>query len=67
MFLERDLVTKCSRVSELTSSITTTLLENIPISKKTNDFLEEFFYKTDGKASERVCNELMNLLKDKFQ
>ena len=67
LFLERDLVTKCSRISELTSSITTTLLENIPISKKTNDFLEEFFYKTDGKASERVCNELMNLLKDKFQ
>jgi hypothetical protein len=40
------------------------VIESNPVSKeKINDFIEEFFYKLDGRASERIGDTIFNLLK----
>ena len=40
------------------------VVESNPVTKeKIDDFIEEFFYKLDGRASERIGDTILNLLK----
>jgi hypothetical protein len=60
--LNRKLAVKCTDLEKLDFSIKTILDQNPISEKEIQDFLEEFFYKLDGKASERVTNLIMNLV-----
>ncbi len=63
VFLERDLAVDCKESSSLLRSINLALAENQYTDQKRDNFIREFMYTWDGCASERICDELLNLVK----
>lgn len=63
VFLERGLVSECKELSTLVPLIESAWSSNPTASEKIDDFISEFFYKSDGQASERISNEIIKLLK----
>ena len=59
--VEKGLAIECTDPSNLVK-----LIEQIPhnseYDKKCDDFIKEFLYKADGRASERICDEILKLL-----
>tara|TARA_B100001750_G_scaffold161336_1_gene130135 strand:- start:1076 stop:2371 length:1296 start_codon:yes stop_codon:yes gene_type:complete len=63
IFQEKGVVSECKNKSTIIPLIKE-VIESNPITKeKTDDFIEEFFYKLDGRASERIGDSIINLLK----
>jgi len=63
IFQEKGVVSECKDKSTIIPLIKE-VIESNPITKeKTDDFIEEFFYKLDGRASERIGDTIINLLK----
>ena len=66
IFQEKGVVSECKDKSTIIPLIKE-VIESNPITKeKTDDFIEEFFYKLDGRASERIGDTIINLLKIKY-
>ena len=63
-FLERELAIECKDSSHLLESIHKAL-ENPPSEQKREAFIKEFMYMGDGRATERICDTIMNLIKNK--
>jgi UDP-N-acetylglucosamine:LPS N-acetylglucosamine transferase len=61
LLVKKGLAVECTDPSNLLESIqkASNILE---YDKKRDDFIKEFFYKSDGRASERICNEILKLL-----
>jgi len=57
MFME------CNNKSMIIRSIEKIICSNPITNEKIDRFIEEFFYKLDGHASERIGNAILNLLK----
>ena len=59
--VEKGVAIECTDSSNLVK-----LIEQIPhnseYDKKRDDFIKEFLYKADGRASERICDEILKLL-----
>jgi hypothetical protein len=62
VLLQRGLALECKEVSALTDSIKTAISSNSLLDKKRDDFIQEVLYKWDGKASDRICDAIMDLL-----
>jgi hypothetical protein len=61
--LKKEIAIECNDINKMNKLIFTVLQKN-PIDKeKVSKYINEFFYKTDGKSSERVSNLIINLVK----
>lgn len=61
--LERELAYNCKKVEELVPAIQKLQKQNIVTDEKLKEFVNEFFYKSDGKSTERVCKMILELVK----
>lgn len=61
LFLERGLVYECKENSSLISLIKQGMKSNLATKSKLDEFVREFLYKLDGRASERIGNTLLHL------
>lgn len=64
LLLERDLVMKCENLAQLVPAIKSVILSNPATKQKVDAFVQEFFYKLDGLASERTSDAILHLLKN---
>ncbi len=62
VFLERGLAIDCKDPSSIITSIDTALSSNPASEQKREDFIREFMYKWDGRAAERICDKIMELV-----
>jgi len=62
LFIEKKLVINCKNISNLIESINKASELNPATKERVDSFHEEFFYKLDGLASERISNKLLDLL-----
>ena len=62
LFLERGLALECKEPSEIISSIRKVVSSNPASAEKVEGFVREFFYKSDGQASERISDAIMMLV-----
>ena len=62
LFIEKKLVINCKNISSLIESINKASESNPATKERVDSFHEEFFYKLDGLASERISNKLLDLL-----
>jgi len=62
VFLERGLAIDCKKPSSIIPSIHTALSSNPVSEQKREDFIKEFMYKWDGRAGERICDKIMELV-----
>ena len=53
----------CQNSSDLTKSIDCALKINPATKQKRDDFIRDYLYKVDGFSSERICNEILKLIK----
>jgi UDP-N-acetylglucosamine:LPS N-acetylglucosamine transferase len=60
--IKRGLAFECKNISSLPKMIDQSLSSNIASEKKMQKFISEFFYKLDGKASERIANSIIKLI-----
>lgn len=63
MMLERGLAIDCRESNSLISSIKKILITNPATPEKVDQFIEDVFYKSDGRSSERVSEAILSLLK----
>ncbi len=63
VFLERGMAVDCKTPSHLTESIDRALKMNPVTKKMCDDFIKDYLYKVDGLSSERICNEILKLIK----
>ncbi|MFM7796588.1 MAG: CDP-glycerol glycerophosphotransferase family protein, partial [Candidatus Nitrosotenuis sp.] len=66
-FLEKDLAVECKKPESLIDQIKSSASNNQLFPEKIRTFLEESFYKTDGQASERLSNAIIDFLNKKKQ
>ena len=64
IFLAKDLALKCTDPSQIFNSILTVLKLNPATNEKREKFIRDYLYKSDGKASERIFNKMITLLKN---
>ncbi|HYL66116.1 MAG TPA: CDP-glycerol glycerophosphotransferase family protein [Nitrosopumilaceae archaeon] len=62
VFLEQGLAIDCKEPSSIVSSIHTALLSDLPLEQKRENFIREFMYRWDGRAGERICNKIIELV-----
>lgn len=63
LFLERGgLALECKKISELIPAIQNIVRFNPATDDNVESFVKEFLYKSDGLASERLCNAMLKLL-----
>lgn len=62
IFVDRKVVTECKNEKEVISKIQELNDNNIINEHDIDNFIEEFFYKLDGKSSERISNEIMKIV-----
>jgi UDP-N-acetylglucosamine:LPS N-acetylglucosamine transferase len=62
IFAERSLALECKDPSELVNLIQQALNPNPEFEKQREIFIKEFLYQWDGRATERICNEIIKLL-----
>ena len=62
MMLERGLAIDCRESNSLISSIKKILITNPATPEKVDQFIEDVFYKSDGRSSERVSEAILSLL-----
>ena len=63
LFQEKGVVLECKNKSMIIPSIEKIFNSNHITDEKIDRFIEEFFYKLDGRASERIGDAILNLLK----
>ena len=63
IFQEKGVVSECKNKSTIIPLIKEVVESNPVTKEKIDDFIEEFFYKLDGRASERIGDTILNLLK----
>ena len=63
IFQEKGVVSECKNKSTIIPLIKEVIESNPVTKEKIDDFIEEFFYKLDGRASERIGDAILNLLK----
>ena len=61
--LQRELVLECKEISSLVRTIDEVFLSNPASEQKRDKFIRESLGKWDGKASERISNAIITLLK----
>ena len=61
-FVENGLAAECTSANNLVKIIDKVLLSNPATKEKMDKYLNEYLFNKDDKASERLCNELLNLL-----
>jgi len=63
LLLNKNIAIECKDIRTIGELISSSLNKN-PISQQSiQDHINDFFYKTDGKSSERLANEIINLIK----
>ena len=66
LLVDRGLVSECNSIHSL-SSVIDSSHSNFLIKKKNIDiFIEDYFFKSDGLASERITKKILELLKNKY-
>ncbi|MBC8501717.1 MAG: CDP-glycerol glycerophosphotransferase family protein [Nitrosopumilus sp.] len=63
LLVQRELVSECNSIETLPSIIDNAYSNQINQIKKINSFVEDYFFKSDGQASERLTKKLFELLK----
>jgi len=61
--IDAKLALECKEASLLIDTIKNSIHPDTLYEKKRNDFIKKYFYKGDGLASERICENLLNLIK----
>ena len=61
--IESGLAIECKDPSLLIGKILSSIELDTMFEKRRDDFIKKYFYKGDGLASERICKNLLNLLK----
>jgi hypothetical protein len=56
---------ECRDPNLLVEIINTSLSQKISYEQKYDDFIKDFFYMSDGLASERICDSIMKIIKNK--
>ncbi len=64
-FLQQGLALECKDPNSLIEIIHKSLSDNILYDQKRDDYIKNFFYKPDGLASERICDSIMKIVKNK--
>jgi hypothetical protein len=64
-YLEKNLSLECTCLSDLFNLISYSLTNNPATEKKVNNYISEYLYKSDGLASERLCNAIVKLIETK--
>lgn len=65
MFLEKGLAIECKGPESVIESIYHSLSSNPASEEKVNEFINQYFYKFDGKATERIANVISDFLKER--
>ena len=63
IFQEKELVYQCKNKSTIISSIEQVLKSNPATKENIDSFIDEYFYKLDGRASERIGDSILDLVK----
>ena len=63
LFQEKGLVHQCKNKSTIISSIEQVLKSNPATKENIDSFIDEYFYKLDGRASERIGDSILDLIK----
>ena len=59
--LERDLAHNCKKLEELVSYIEKSREVNLITENKLTNFVNEYFYRSDGNAGKRVCEMILEI------
>ena len=59
--IERGLAYDCKKLEELVSIIEKSQKSSLITEEKLNNFVNEYFYKADGKAAERFCKIILEI------
>ena len=62
IFIDRNVVAECKNENEIIKTIQKLKNSNSINEESIKKFTDEFFYKLDGKASERISHEIMNIV-----
>jgi len=62
LFLDRNLAIECKNQNEIIPSIHKAIKSNPATEEKINQYIKEFLYSDDGKASERISDLIINLV-----
>ena len=62
-FLKRDLALECKTADSLALSIHKILSANPATNLRVDNFIKDFLYKSDGKASERISDLILSVIK----
>lgn len=65
VFLKRNLAMECKDLACLLPLIRQSLVSNPVSEQQVKEFVDEFLYKSDGCASERIANVILELVKNK--
>ena len=63
VILERNLSVECNNIDNFLPLLSKVISENPITDEKLSKFVKDFFYKSDGKAAERISNAILKLLK----
>jgi len=63
VFIERGIAHECKKSSELASLILKAVTEDLTKRRKVENFIKDYFYRTDGLAANRICEEIVKLVK----
>jgi hypothetical protein len=63
IMLERKIVTECTDPSKIVSSIHQAISSNPATERKINEFVEDYIFKADGLAYERVGKAIIEIIK----
>ena len=65
LFLGNGVALECTDISKLVPSIQQILSSNPASEKKVENFIHEYLYKSDGRATERIGNAILELIEKK--
>lgn len=65
--LEKNIAIECDHILKINQLISSTLDKNPISSEKISEYINKYFYKTDGKSAERLANVIINLTSEKQQ
>lgn len=64
VLLDKGLAYRCKNISSLIDSIHETISFNQTLNQKRENFIKGLLFKWDGQAGERICDEIVKLLKN---
>ena len=65
--MQKGIALECTTSSSIIKIIHQAISKNMEYEQKCNDYIKNYFYKSDGLAAERISNSVLELVKNKLE